>query len=434
MQQQQAVEELMRLAQGLAAAQAERGPPPLGKFRIIMGTLTGLLGLTFLLCNIVILAHFGYRLGNSEVEHYVQAICAGAVPVLMTLIPIIFVSTWTPGHMAMVRGRMKWRRGRPKWAMLAGNVLALFVALTINIAGGIGVMAQARKGVALQAEGSKAEQQRTEYRRNLVKKELDGLPQHRPTDAVVSMLAAHRLHRFWKATDQCNEGSVLNKGHRDYCGEHERLKQEQATAERSGRLAKELAELDAALSSPLTSSLQAGDAQVETIASSTGLSADGVRNGLSILFPLLLEVMTLIGVSTSLHFFRVDHRSIQDVPQDVYVPPVRQLPAPSHISRVLQAVDADDVPVTATPRAVISEDPVRQRAVFDEFWRTRMRRVDSGQVALPTVYSHYEVLCAQRSVTPFDQSTFKRLSATHVRAALDIGGVEFWCHVTIAEG
>lgn len=430
MQQHDAIEQALRLLQQHASAQAAAGPPPIGGFRLALGVITGALTAVFLIGNMIVLGHFGYRLGNSEVEHYVQAACAAAVPVFTTLFPVIAVATWTPGHMAMIRGRYRWRRGRPKWGMLLGNLTALLIALSINFAGGIGVMSTARKQVQLAARDAKRDDDRLTFRRDMLAKEIGNVPQHRPVETVISMLAAHRLHRFWKATDQCNEGSVLSKAHRDYCAEHEKLKAEQSAGERTARLKTELATLDEQLASPARSTLQAEDAQVETIATSLGLGQDTVRNGLSLLFPVLLEIMTLIGTGSSLYFFRIDHRSIQDVPPSHEpIPTSRRLPPaePSHTRRLIDALADEPPPVALKPIPLGIEDPTRQRAVFDEFWARNMRRVQTGQTPEGTVYTRFQGLCGARGVADLPLDTFRRMSASaHGIQYVEVAGQNYW--------
>lgn len=430
-------EEAMRLLQRMAQEHAANDPPALSRFRLVCAVLCSVLAVVFLAINTLMLYRFGYRMGNDEEEKIAYALIAGAVPWALALLPFILMSTWVPARTVLVRGRLKRKRGRPSFAFFAAVALyILFVA--VNFIGGVGVMATAREKVAGAADDARSEKTRLNQQRTRLNTELAGIAQHRPSEEVEALISRQQQHRFWRDTEQCSkrEGAITGKGQRNFCSEYDLLLAELGRAKQGAKIRKDLDEVDIKLSSPARSLAAAEDAQIPTLARNFGVSEEKVRLTLPLMWPTMLELGSLMMVYFALKLFRISHDSLIDMPADSHiVPPTRQLPGPSQISRVLQAVDADDGHHTATqgPRSVIPEDPIRQRAVFDEFWRTRMRRVESGQVAESTVYSHYQVLCAQRSVNPFDAGTFRRLSAPHVRATVEIGGVQFWCHVSISE-
>ncbi len=414
--------------------------PPLSTFRKLIGSLMMVLSLFFLVLNMIVLAHFGWGLGKSDLEKYVQAAAAGALPLFVTALHPIFVMTWRPAHWAQTAsGRPKFRRGRPNWFMFSSVLLLAILALTINFAGGLGVMATARKTVALKSEGAKDEGARLKNSRSELEKELAGVPIHRPVETVEPLLAAHTLHRFWKDTAGCSPDGVMNKRHRDYCGEWGKLKAEIGSAKRAGEIRREMSGLDLALSDQTRISLQAGDAQMEAISNNTGMTPDLVQARLSLLFPLLLELMTVVPMALALGAFRIDQRAMQDIP-DVHhaAPPARRLAGPSHVQQMIRgAGQGDDAQPPVPLRAVtipMGEDPVQQRAVFDQFWATRVRRVTSGNVPEQTFYTHYQAFCAQRSVAPYGIETFRRLSAEHVPNVIEMSGIRFWCHLVVADG
>lgn len=439
MMNQAAVEQAL-LAQ-LAAIQEETAPrPPLSIFRRVLGTVLLMLALLFLGLNMVVLGHFGWGLGQNDIERWVQMIAAGALPVMITAIHPTYVLTWRPGHWFRThKGAAQWRRGRPNWFLLSTLSLLACVALTINFVGGIGVMSTARKAVALKADDAAGQDRRLKESRQRLEDERASVPKHRPAATVVSLIDAHRLHRFWRATNQCSEDSVLNRAHRDYCAEYGRLRAEHAAAEQAAKLNKELADLDGALSNSfIRVEQQAGVGQMEALGRLSGMSADDLQARLSLLFPILLELMTLVPMVAAMYAFRVDHRALQDVPSGGFetraaalLPP--PAPARSEPPRPLRVMPTDDdMPRVLTGGRITSEDPVRQRAVFDEFWTKRMRRMETGQMAEAKVYALYQTLCAERAVTEMDLLAFRRLSEPHCGGQVELSGSIYYFEVVPA--
>lgn len=429
------VELAMRLLQ--EAAQDEVASEPRSLFRIFCGVFLGFLAIVFLGLNTWQLGEYGMKFGADDSERWRLALLYGTVPWGLALFAFLLPASWIPAHYYQDhRGRTKRRRGRPSAATL-GILLLYLVFVSVNVIGGVGALSTERAIVTGKATDAKRETDTLVSRKKRLEDELAGVKTHRPLAELESLLSRQQQHRFWKDTDSCStkDGAIAGRAQRNFCSDYDLLAAELGRAKEGARIRSDLTAVEKDLAAPGRSAAVAMTAQTSTLAYVTGYSESTINAANPLLVIVMLELGSIYFAWQALALFGVSHRVLSNHEHlREAVPPSRQLAPPSQIARALQAVDADAGPVTATPKALIVDDPVRQRAVFDEFWRSRMRRVDSGQVALPTVYSHYEVLCAQRSVTPFDQSTFKRLSATHVRAALDIGGVEFWCHVTIAEG
>ena len=443
--------EQVMLALQAAQQQASAERPPLSGFRLGVGVLLLALSLVALVANVAVLGHFGWSVGQSEIERYVLATAGGLSPILLASLHPIYVMTWRPAHWyTNGRGVPKYRRGRPAIGLLLAITALSLVSLAINFAGGIGVMSTARKTVQLKADGAVDEGQRLKERRASLTKDLAAVPTHRPAGTVEAELDAHKLHRFWKLTDNCAPDKVLNRGHRDYCRDYNKLVSEGRSAEQAGRLQADIAALDGKLLSPQRVEMQAADAQMSAISMITGMSPDLVQVRLALLFPLLLELMVIVPMWAALVAFRVDHRAMQDIPFGSHTerpqPMSRRLPAPSpEPPRPLQVVETvshggngpatanDALPKMFARPSNLVEDPIRQRAVLDEFWSTRIRRADGAMISEPALYAHYQAHAIGRGVREYDLTTFRRLSAKHDSGATEINGV-VWHYGVALEG
>lgn len=414
----------LQAAQEAARQQAGAPRPPLGWFRIFVGVVFLAMLAVGLIVNATVLGHFGWHQGQSDLERWALAAAGVLAVVLCAMLHPAAVMTWRPGHFVLDhRGQPKWRRGRPSYGLLTALSCLAVVSLALNFAGGIGVMSTARKQTEIKAADAVDEGRRLRDRHAEMKSALDSISKHRPAETVAAEIQAHRLHRFWKATQQCAEDSVLSRAQRDYCRDYAKLQSEQRSAEQATKLRAELASLDTQLASPLRAELAAGSAQVDAIARNTGMSPDMVQARISLLFPLLLELMIVTFGWLAMVAFRVDHRAIQDIPHGAYAerpqPPSRQLPPPSSPPepQPLRVVETGpppsqpDLPKMFSRDVEISDDPLRQRAVLTEFWNTKVRRMNGSQIAEPSIYHHYQAFAIARGVQEYDMPTFRRLSA-----------------------
>lgn len=425
------VEDALRVLQEAAAAQ--RGPPepsPLGAFRVICAVVCAVIAFVFLSINTLMLGRFGFKQGADEIEQWAQAIIAGTIPWALALLPFILLSTWVPGHWHTDRrGRTKWRRGRPGLATV--GACALYAVLVgVNFVGGIGVMATARQHVAGKAHDAAGEEVRLNESRGRLSKELDGIGKHRPADEVAALISRQQQHQFWRATGNCKD-QLSSRAHTRYCAEYDVLQAELARARKGTEIRQQLTLVDAQLANPIRTEMIAADAQNIVLARNLGMDVQRVRDLLPLMWPVLLELGSMLMAYFSLKLFRISHRSLVDVPVSHYTPPARQLTAePSQIRRVLEVLPN---PPTGTRGSLDGEDPVRQRAAYDAFWSLRMRRTESGQVAEGVIYEHYQTFCAQRSVAPFDLPTFRKYSSERVPHTTMIGGVTWWCNVAVSD-
>jgi hypothetical protein len=424
----------------LAAIQEETAPrPPLSIFRKVLGVVLLMLALLFLVLNMIVLGHFGWGLGQNDIEKWVQMIAAGALPVMITAIHPTYVLTWRPGHWYRThKGKAEWRRGRPNWFLLSTLTVLACVALTINFVGGIGVMSTARKAVALKAVGAEDEERRLKESRQRLEDERKAIPAHRALAAVESEIRANRLHPFWKTTKECTE--VLNRNHRNYCRDYERSTGELENARQAGKLNQDISNLDGLLSNSFSRvEQQAGSGQMEALGKLSGMKADDLQVRLSLLFPILLELMTLVPMVAALYAFRVDHRALQDVPDGGFtsrpLPVALPPPADPEPPRPLRVIDAPRQEAGDVPRfmRVSGSDVIAERAVFDEFWAKRVRHQTGAQTFESDLYRHYQALCAQRSVGYLDVDTFRRLAKSLVRGMIEMNGVVIYQHVVVCE-
>lgn len=435
----------LQAAQEAAQRGADAPPPPLTAFRLLVGSVLLLLAVAALVTNSFVLGMFGWSVGQDEWEKPVLLAAGVLSPILLATLHPTFVLTWRPGHWLVDhRGKPKWRRGRPSWGLLLALTLLSLVSLTLNFAGGIGVMSKARKAVEIKADDAIDESKRLRERIAMTKGELDAIQPHRPAEAVTSFLASHKLHPFWKATNGCAE--VLNRSQRNYCAEYGKLEAEQKSAEQAGRLRATLAQLDEKLANPLRADIAASGAPVDAIAANTGMSRETVQARLALLFPLFLELMVIVPMWASMVAFRIDHRAMQDIPHGGFSerpqPASRQLPAPvQEAPTPLTVIDVPaprqepprDMPRFMSNAHTVSDDGVRKRAVLAEFWSTRVRRIEGQQISLPALYQHYVAHASQRGVREYDMSSFEDLSREHMAGATEINGL-VWVYGVTLEG
>lgn len=428
---QDAVAEALRL---LHQAQLEQNAqsPQMSAFRRVCGAMCAVIAIAFLTVNTVMLGRFGYRMGHDEIESWMQAVIAGSIPWVLALLPFILMMTWIPARMIMDRrGRMRRRRGRPSFATLAAAVLYIVFVAT-NFVGGIGVMAVARQSVHGKAQQADGEGKRLEDSRARLVKQMDAITKYRPQDELASLISRHQQHRFWKDLNGCDKGSDLirSRSHRDYCVAYDSLVAEQSRAKRGDELTAQIANLDALLSNPQRTELIANDAQASVIAKNFGMDEDRVRLMMPLMWPVLLELGSMLLAYFALKLFRVSHHSLIDMPEGAQpIHSLRQLEAPGSAyggrsgSRG-QPLDVEPIPLQAHTVATPSEDPHRQRAVFDEFWGHRVRRSESAQTPESVIYTHYRGMCAEHLVVPYTIETFQRMSAEHIRnRVIEMAGV-----------
>lgn len=431
-----AVGEALRLlheAQQEADRQARADRPSLGAFRVVCGIICALISVAFLSVNTIMLARFGMRMGADEIEQWSQAVIAGTIPWVLAILPFILMSTWVPNRMTMDRrGRMRRRRARPSFATLGAAALyVVFVA--VNFVGGIGVMAVARQQVHGKAQSAGNEEQRLSERRSDLNKQLAAISQYRPVDEVQALISRQQQHPFWRDTNQCAKDgdAIKNRRYRNYCAELDMLAAELGRGRSGDKIRQQIAEVDTSLSNPARQQVMADDAQASVLAYYAGMDENRVRLMLPLMWPLLLELGSMLMAYFALKLFRISHHTLVDQPvgSSPYVPPTHQLPPPTRRGTDQQGAD-EPIVLTATAVPAPSEDPVRQRAVFDQFWAQRVRRVEGGQVPEATFYAHYQTMCAQFQVTPYDLETFRRLSAGHLQDRLvQMAGVRFWCRL-----
>lgn len=430
-------QEAMRMLHALAQQHAADDPPSMSRFRVVCAVACAFVAIVFLAINSMMLYRFGYRMGNDEEERIAYALIAAVVPWALALLPFVLMSTWVPARTVLAKGRMKRKRGRPSIAFFAALALyAMFFAA--NFVGGVGVMATARQKVAGAADDARSEKSRLDDTRKRITADLSAIAAYRPVDEVTALISRQEQHRFWRDTDQCSkrEGAITGKAQTKYCADHDMLVAELGRGRKGDELKGKLAAVDLSLSNPIRSTLVAEDAQIPTLARNFRVSEESVRMALPLMWPTLLELGSLMMTYFALKLFRIGHESLVDIPHDaVIVPAARQLTAePTPMKRVLQAIDIEEPPPTAKPGTLQAEDPVHQREAFDYFWAHRMRRLESAQTPEATIYSHYQALCAQRGVTAFNLATFRRLSAQHVRATVEMNGLQLYCHVLPCEG
>lgn len=405
-------------------------------FRHVVGGMYAIVAIIFLCANSYILGAFGHKFAHDDMAKLLFAVVAGAVP--WALAPHLHVmAARNRAVLAAAGGRKTFGAAiKRNVRMFLGMIpfLGIYVLFVgYNVLGGTGATAFSRAQIQDERQHVVDDTARkSEQRRNL-QKQLDGIPKHRAPDAVEAELKATRLHPFWARTENCKEGSVRNKAQRDYCSEIGRLEAEIRNGKEAKALTEKIEALDTKLEAPARA-ISSTDPQIAFLSNVTGLNQGQVLIILLLATPLILEAGALYWGKQALELLGMH---LEMAPMVDIVPPSRQIAPVASRSQVrallAAAEDRGEMRTVITPGPQFGADPRQMRAILDEFWGRRMRRMEGSQVPELTVFEHYRSLCAERAVAPFSLEQFRNLSASAIPSTVIINGAVWYAHLVYEE-
>jgi hypothetical protein len=406
-------------------------------FRHVVGWMYALIAIIFLSVNSYVLGSFGYKFAHDQIAKYGFALVAGSVPWAMA--PHLHVMAAKTRMLRMMTGKPTiWRRVTTLWRSFIGMIPFIIIYVLFvgyNVLGGTGATAFQRQELNDERKHAADDNTRTEQRRKALQDQLNGIPKHRPKDAIQPLLEATKLHRFWIRTNECTD--VTAKQSRDFCAEVLGLRAEMANADKADKLLTELKGLDDKLSdskAPTT----AEDPQIAFLADFTGAKPRDVFFVLLLSTPLILEVGALLFGKQALELLNV-HLVME--PAETVIPPTHHLPPPrSPRPTRLQATSIitpspDGAPPAAIHGSLAGEDHELQVAVYERFWADCTRRMPGGKEPVTAVYAAYRGYCAapQNGVMPLPFADFARRAGDHVERTSTIGTTTWLCGFVMSE-
>lgn len=384
----------------------------------------------FLTVNSYVLGAFGWKFAHDPVAKYGFALVAGAVP--WALAPHLHVMAAKNRMLRAMNhgGRWRWLAAlRRSWRSLVGMIpfVVIYVLfVSYNVLGGTGATAFQRQELSDERKHAASSVARTEARRKALQAQLDGIPKHRPRDAVTPLLEATKLHRFWDRTQECTD--VTAKASRNFCADVLSLKAELANGERADKVLAELKQLDEKLSEnhgPTT----AEDPQVAFLSNMTGMAPEHILFVLLLATPLILEAGALYWGKQALELLNV-HLEMQPHHSMVQTYALAGQPIPLTPAALPSAATA-----TAIDGHLSGEDAELQAAVYERFWADCCRPMAGGMLAATTAYGAYRSYCGRRenNVIPLSFSEFLKRASARVSNTSTVAGVVHLCGYVLAE-
>lgn len=381
-------------------------------FRYFCSGLCLIAAFIFLAVNSWLLGHFGWRMGSSDIDAWGYAAVSAATPWVVAILPFLVAVTW--------------RGWRPSLATLAGCLVWLLFVV-FNLVGAAGHISLNRTDVIASREHQsfKAGMLRSDLKR--AEEQLQWIPKHRPADVVEAEIANLKLKREWKWTDGCQKTSGPQT--RRFCDEYQGLTAELASSEHAAVLRDQIAHIQSQIAqSGAGASIQVADPQAAVLSAVTGYSQETVRAWLPLMLPVILELgsMTLFAFAMSLA--GITHKDLLRRPQKprgggsggpYYLPRPETPPA---------------LPGQTEPIALqVVEDPVRQRALLEEFFANHVRPVPGASVSEQNFYEHYRAFSRHRGVEPMLLETFRRAAVIYVPTRTAMHGETYYHDVVVAE-
>ncbi len=366
----------------------------------------------FLAVNSWLLGHFGWRMGASEIDAWGYFAVSAVTPWVVAIMPFLVLVTW--------RGLL------PSIGTLAGCFVWMVFVL-FNLVGASGHISLNRTDVIASREHQsfKAGMLKADLKR--AEEQLEWIPKHRPADVVEADIANLKLKREWQWTDGCSKTSGPRT--RKFCDEYQGLTAELASAEHASVVRQQIEHIQQQIvQAGSGGAVAVADPQAMLLATLTGYDEQTVRAFLPLILPLILELgsMTLFAFAMSLA--GVTHKDLLKRPQtrrggDLGVP--RYLPTSQTETPLLSQSEPIALQVV--------EDPLRQRAVLEEFWSERTRAMPGASASETSFYEHYCSLSRERGVEPMLLETFRRTALRYVSDRSTMNGETYYHGVVVVE-
>lgn len=374
-------------------------------FRYAVGALLAVVGSIALAANSYLLATGAIRWAHEQNWYEQLALGAGGaiVPWLLAVWPMLFilVRESAGGNVSRGAGRMA----------LAGLWIVFF---GYNFLMGTSNIAKLREDKVAAITHDVQTASNTADRRAALKKQLDGIPVHRPAATVQNLIEAERKSKIWDRSNQCADATA--KASRAYCENVSTLASEMASARRADELNAEIATLDTALAAAPPVSTSSADPFVDAMSTATGMEPRWVRVLMAMATPVILE---LIGaacwkVASLLFGWTLGHaaKATQMIAEPVFNP--APLLSPEKINA------APDVSLEAL---------TAQRKLAEWFFRECTRPVASGAMKESEWFEHYANVCRRSGDQPLAPALFRRIAKRFVPTIQELDGVTYYYEV-----
>ncbi len=243
--------------------------------RIVLGSALALSlsGISIACCYV-----FGTHLAPGH-EGQLYGVLGGVADALKAILPLAIAAAILAGQ-------------KPR--AVAGIIL--FVAFSAySFTSELGLYALGRDAVASEAAADKESFADLKQERAKIAARLKELGPQRPAGTVRGDVAALKAQRYWQTSNECSAPSWSME--RDLCAKIEKLQGELASAEEAEKLRLKDDGLATKLESiDVAAALRSTDAQAESLARLTGISAASIKDGLAIMVAVLIELGSGLGL------------------------------------------------------------------------------------------------------------------------------------------
>lgn len=294
---------------------------------------------------------FGYSLGRSDIDGLIYGAASVAADAIKCLMPFAFF--------AAIRSGL--------WSQAAAGLLVWAITTAYALTGAFGHAALNRTDSAAKRMVSSTAYSDLRADLKRATDQLAWIPQHRPAATVEAEIETQKTQRMWTWTGGCNAAQTNSTAARTFCANVHKLEAERASAQEAAKIEARVADITGKLAAYTNGAPTTGDPQTAMLSRLTGVQAEDVAMGLSILLVLLLEVVSGFGLYTVMSFFpdttgrkrkpvAVTHH--QDVP--IALPAnenVLPFPSPQRETAALEAAPAMETPA-APVLETVSEVPL----------------------------------------------------------------------------
>lgn len=368
-------------------------------FRNSVGAALALIGSIALAANSYLLGSGAIRWAHEHDPWERAALASGGavVPWLLALWPLLFKLVNVDSHAASKLGQR---------ALL---VMLWVIFFAYNFAMGTSNIASLREEKVATHNHGAAVLQAKKDRRQTLRLQLDGIPQHRPAETVDRLLAAERANRRWTSTSECTDATAAAS--RQFCDAYRTLEGEKATAESAAKINAEIAQLDRDIAAAPPAAEQSADPFVTEVAGVTGWSERTVRVLLAMATPFILEVIGASSWKVAFLLFGWTIQRSAEAPERAPQPQFN--PAP-----LMSPQRANAAPVASL------EVLTRQRELAEWVFRECAYPVAEAPLSENEWYEFYSTLCRRQRETPLPLESFRRIASRNIGLRIQDVGAE----------
>lgn len=381
-------------------------------FRFLVGAMLALISCVTLLANSYLLGSGAVRWA-SETNLYQQlALAAGGavVPWLLAVFPLVFKPMMQDSGFF---GRLGLR------LLLSGMWVVFF---GYNFVMGSSNLAKLREDKVAEHVHEADTATAKKERRAELKKQLDGIPTHRPAEAVSKLLDAAKTSKKWDATTACTDAT--SKASREFCDQFHQLEAEQQNALEADKLTPQIALLDAQLEASTVTTADNADPWVDAVSEKSGASPHLIRVMLAMATPVVLEIMGASTLKFAVALFGVSFDG---------------RPRKKRYSSAEEDDEEERKRRAAKPYAIPSPQAMRKAPAVSLAALTRAQQIARwffqecakplAEGCLPEVewFDHYCSICKRSNDAPIPVEQFRRMAASLVGLTIeDIEGEKYF--------